>query len=187
MQYCRLYTDFENKILQRSTASPNARPTSNCYGYTSLCTTVGPSIKYVTMFLTNFDPPLRCHIKYVTHLGPPFLAAVHKVRHAIFTNFTPSVTPSVTLCHTSRNPPKVRHTSRTHPPIFSRSSTKTRTKAPYTNSLSIVRGVLSGGFVRGSIVWKVLSGVFLSVSPSVEIYLLQQKVKYHFTFHVSYV
>src|SRR6218665_420883 len=37
----------------------------------------GPSIKYVTLFLANFDPPLPCHTlshtprKYVTHLGPP--------------------------------------------------------------------------------------------------------------------
>src|SRR6218665_1151730 len=39
----------------------------------------GPSIKYVTLFWTNFDP-----------LPPP-----------------------VTLCHTSQDPTKVRHTSRT--------------------------------------------------------------------------
>src|SRR6218665_1946989 len=37
---------------------------------------LGPSIKYVTLFLANFDP-----------------------------------LPPVTLCHTSRDPPKVRHTS----------------------------------------------------------------------------
>ena len=41
-----------------------------------------PSIKYVTLFLANFDPPppvTLCHTsrevgtprKYVTHLGPP--------------------------------------------------------------------------------------------------------------------
>ena len=38
-----------------------------------------PSIKYVTLFCTNFDPPSLCHtlshiseppLKYVTHLGP---------------------------------------------------------------------------------------------------------------------
>src|SRR6218665_541524 len=39
------------------------------------------------------------------------LKAVHKVHHAIFGQFLP---PSpVTLCHTSRDPHKVRHTSRT--------------------------------------------------------------------------
>src|SRR6218665_1769403 len=41
---------------------------------------MGPSIKYVTLFLANFDPPPPvplCHTsrdcprKYVTHLGPP--------------------------------------------------------------------------------------------------------------------
>src|SRR6218665_3354111 len=39
---------------------------------------------------------------------------------------------------------------------------KTQTKAPCTNSLSIVRrGFCLGAFVRGSFVWKVLSGVVL--------------------------
>src|SRR6218665_301182 len=42
---------------------------------------MGPSIKYVTLFLANFYPPPPCHTsshipgppfrKYVTHLGPP--------------------------------------------------------------------------------------------------------------------
>src|SRR6218665_608509 len=74
---------------------------------------MGPSIKYVTLFLANFHP-----------------------------------LPPVTLCHTSRHPPKVRHTSRT--PIFSRSSTKNPDKRPCTNSLSIVCGVFCPGcFVRG--------------------------------------
>jgi len=43
------------------------------------------------------------------------LVAVPKVRHAIFKYFGPILTlhPSVTLCHTSWDPPKVRHTSRT--------------------------------------------------------------------------
>ena len=99
-----------------------------------------PSIKYVTLFLVNFDPP-----------------------------------PPVTLCHTSRDPPKVRHTSRT-PPIFRRPSKKSRTKVPCTNAIPIVRGgFCPGGFCPG---W------FLSVPPSVTIHLLQQKVKHHFKFHV---
>src|SRR6218665_3668703 len=42
--------------------------------------TKGPSIKYVTLFFANFDPPPSCHTlshipgpprKYVTQLGPP--------------------------------------------------------------------------------------------------------------------
>src|SRR6218665_2021516 len=42
----------------------------------------GPSIKYVMLFLANFDPPppvTLCHTsrdpqKYVTHLGPPIFS-----------------------------------------------------------------------------------------------------------------
>src|SRR6218665_3006586 len=87
---------------------------------------VGPSIKYITLFLANFDPPSPCH----------------------------------TLSHIPR-PPKVRHTSRTTPPPnFSRISTKTLTKAPCTNSLSIVRGGFCPEFL--SFVWKVLSVPLLS-------------------------
>src|SRR6218665_3269191 len=57
----------------------------------------GPSIKYVTLFLVNFDPPppvTLCHTsrdpqKYVTHLGPPiFVGLVQKARtKAPCTNF----------------------------------------------------------------------------------------------------
>src|SRR6218665_268643 len=75
--------------------------------------------------------------------------------------FWPILTPSppVTLCHTSRDPPKVRHTFRT-PRFLLGLVQKTRTKAPCTNSLSIVRGGFClGAFVRGSFVWKLLSGV----------------------------
>ena len=48
--------------------------------------------------------------------------------------------------------------------------------------LSIVRvGFCPGAFVRGSFVWKVLSGVdIVRIPPSVRIHLLQQKVKNHF-------
>src|SRR6218665_3336631 len=74
---------------------------------------MGPSIKYVTLFLANFDP-LPCH----------------------------------TLSHIP-GPPKVRHTSRT-PRFLVGLVQKTQTKAPCTNSLSIVRGgICPGGFVRG--------------------------------------
>src|SRR6218665_233323 len=56
----------------------------------------------------------------------------------------------LTLCHTVTHPwtSEVGHTSRT--PHFSRPSTKTQTKPPCTNSLSIVRGgFCPGAFVRG--------------------------------------
>ena len=68
--------------------------------------------------------------------------AIHKVRHDIFGQFLPP--PSVTLCHTSRDPPKVRHTSRSDLPPILVGSTKNLDKNLCTNSLSIVRGV----FVR---------------------------------------
>ena len=115
------------------------------------------------------------------------LGAVHKVRHAIFGQFLPL--PPVTLRHTSRDPPKVRHTSRT-PPIFRRPSRKHPDKSPLCKfCLNCSRGVLSGGFVRGSFVWKVLSGVVFVRSRSVRIHvhLLQRKVKHHFKFPVSYM
>src|SRR6218665_4184245 len=77
---------------------------------------MGPSIKYVTLFLANFDPPLP-----------------------------------VTLCHshTSRDPPKVRHTSRT-PRFLVGLVEKSRTKFPSTIIiyLNCSRRFLSGGFVR---------------------------------------
>src|SRR6218665_3211126 len=89
---------------------------------------------------------------------------------------------SVTLCHTSQDPQKERHTSRT-PPIFSRPSTKNPDKSPlYKFSLNCSQGFLSGGFVR-----KVLFGVVLPIFPSVRVHLLQQKCKHHFKFHVSNV
>src|SRR6218665_791077 len=111
----------------------------------------GEAIKYVTLFLANFDPPSLCHTlshipgplkKYVTHIGPHTQFLVGLVL-------------------------------------------KARTKDPYTNSLSIV----GGGFCFGvlSFVWKVLSGVVLSVPPSVRLHLFQQNVKHHFKFHVSHV
>src|SRR6218665_791869 len=75
----------------------------------------GPSIKYVTLFLANIDPPPPCH----------------------------------TLSHIQGPPKKVRHTSRTLR-FLVHLVQKSRTKAPCTNSLSIVHGgfcpgVLSGG------------------------------------------
>src|SRR6218665_2159104 len=113
-------------------------------------------------------------------LEPP--SPWHKVRHAILVNFTPS---PVTLCHTSRGPQK--YVTHLGPPIFSRPSTKNPDKAHCTNSLTCSRrfciGVLSEGLLSG----RFCPGWFLSVPPSVRIHLLQQKVKHHFKFLVSYV
>src|SRR6218665_1950924 len=98
---------------------------------------MGPSIKYVTLFLANFAPLPLSH--FVTHISDP--------------------------------------------PIFSRPSTKIPDKSPlYKFYLNCSRRFLSGGFVRGF-----CPGWFLSVPPSVTIHLLQQKVKHHFKFHVSYL
>src|SRR6218665_525530 len=73
-------------------------------------------------------------------------------------NFYP---PSpVTLCHTSRDPQSTSHISDPLPRFFSRPSTKNPDKSPlYKFSLNCLRGFCPGGFVRGSLVWKVLSGV----------------------------
>src|SRR6218665_2832097 len=112
----------------------------------------GPSIKYVALFLANFDPLPLSH--FVTHPGTP-----QSTSHISTPRFLVGLVQ------------------------------KSRTKATCANSLSVVRGgCCPGGFVRGSFDWKVLSrGWFLSVPPSVRIHLLQQKVKHHFKFHVSYV
>src|SRR6218665_3132535 len=53
---------------------------------------MGPFIKYVTLFWTNFDAPppvTHCHtsrdpLKYVTHLGTPEFSVVHAYIH-VFT------------------------------------------------------------------------------------------------------
>src|SRR6218665_1328844 len=103
---------------------------------------LGPSIKYVTLFLANFDPLPLSH--FVTHLGPP---------------------------------------------IFSRPSTKIPDKSPlYKFFLSCSRWFLSEGALSEDL----LSGRFcpvwfLSIPPSVTIHLIQQNIKHHFKFHISYV
>src|SRR6218665_3697649 len=96
--------------------------------------------------------------------------AVHKVRHAIFGQFLPP--PPVTLCHTSRDTPEsTSHIS--DPPRFLVGLVqKTQTKAPCTNSLSIVRGgFCPGGLSGGLLSGRFCPGWFLSVPPSVRIHL----------------
>src|SRR6218665_3648972 len=103
------------------------------------------------------------------------------------TLFWPILTPPppVTLCHTSPDPPENTSPISGPPPIFSRPSTKTRTKAlvqilSQLFARAFVRGLLSGGLLSGSF----CPGWFVSVPPSVRIHLLQQKVKHHLKFHV---
>src|SRR6218665_2694209 len=79
------------------------------------------------------------------------LGAVHKVRYAIFGHFLPP--PSVTLRHTSRDPPEsTSHIS--DPPIIKKPSTKNPDKSPLVQILSqlfegFCPGVLSEGILSG--------------------------------------
>src|SRR6218665_4046229 len=91
-------------------------------------------------------------------------------------NFDPPL-PCHTLSHIPGPPESTSHISEPPSPIFSRPSTKTRTKAPCITSLSIVRG----GFCPGGFVWGGLCPF-----PLLSEYVLQQKVKHHFKFHISY-
>src|SRR6218665_693459 len=102
--------------------------------------------------------------------------------------FWPILTPSP--CHTLSHipePPQKKYVTHLGPPFLFLGGLlqKTRTKILCTNSLSIVHGVFSRGLY--SLVWKVLFGVVFVRSPSVRIHLLQQKVKHHLKFQVSYV
>src|SRR6218665_2533039 len=94
------------------------------------------------------------------------------------------------LCHTLSHipgpPPKVRHTSGT-PRFLVGLVQKTQTKTPCTNSHSIVRGgFCPGGFVRGSFVWKVLSGVGFVHSPFCQntCYNRKSNITLNFMFHM---
>src|SRR6218665_595931 len=59
--------------------------------------------------------------------------------------------------HPGPPPPEVRHTSRTHPPIFRRPSTKNPDKSPLVQILS---QVFAGAFVRRVLSEGLLSGRF---------------------------
>jgi len=75
-----------------------------------------------------------------------YLRAIHKVCHAIFGQFWPP--PPVTLCHTSRDPPK--YATHLRPPNFNRPSKKNLDKIPlYKFSLNCSFGFFSGGFCQG--------------------------------------
>src|SRR6218665_605575 len=86
---------------------------------------------------------------YCTAVRYPHLGAVHKVRHANFCQFW----PPVTLCHTSREPPKyVTHFG--PPSIFSRPGTKNPDKSPlYQFALNCSWGFCQGVFCLEGFVW----------------------------------
>src|SRR6218665_1989409 len=94
--------------------------------------------------------------------------------------------PPVTLCHTSRDPQK--YVTHLGPPDFLVGLVQTiRTKTLCTNSLNCSRSFVREGLSEGLWTGRFCPGGFLSIPPSVTIHLLQQKVKHHFKFHVSYV
>src|SRR6218665_1948554 len=98
-----------------------------------------------------------------------------------WSNLTPPP-PCHTLLHIPGPPKSTSHIM--DPPI---SSSKNQDKSPCTNSLSIIRGGLCPGLLsRGLLSGRFCPGWFLSIPSSVRIHLLQQKVKNHFKFHVSY-
>ena len=94
---------------------------------------MGPSIKYVTLFLANLSPS-PCHT--LSHIPGP----------------TPQSTSHISDL----------------PRYFSKPSTKNPDKSPlYKFSLNCSRGFCPVGFVRESLVWKVLSGaVYINTSPA---------------------
>src|SRR6218665_1932969 len=98
---------------------------SSCSCSLHVMSFVGPSVKYVTLFLANFDSPPLSH----------------------FVN-----------CHTSRDSPKVRHTSLTLS-IFSRPSTKTHRAYKAPVGLQILTQLFVG-FLSGVLSKSLLSGRF---------------------------
>ena len=107
--------------------------------------------------------------------------AVHKVRHAIFGQFLSP--PPVTLRHTFRDPPKVRHTSRT--PDFQKAQYKKPGQKPLVQILSqLLAGVLSGGLLSG----RFCLGWFMSVPVLSEYicYIRKLNITLNFMFRILY-
>src|SRR6218665_2094510 len=110
--------------------------------------------------------------------------AVHKVRHAIFGQFLPPL--PVTLCHTSRDSPKVRHTSRT-PRFLVGLVQKNPDKSPlYKFSLNCLRGFLFGILSEGLLSGRFGPGWFLSI-PFLSEYICYDRklnITLNFMFHM---
>src|SRR6218665_3515227 len=91
---------------------------------------------------------------------------------------------SVTLCHTSRDPPKVRHTSRTPPPRFLVGLVQKPDKSPlYEFSLNCSLGFCPGGLSRGLLSGRFCPGRFLSMSEYI-CYHRKLKITLNFMFHM---
>src|SRR6218665_171459 len=89
------------------------------------------------------------------------------------------------VTHPGTSPKSTSHIS--DPPIFSRPSTKTRTKAPCTNSLSIVHGGLCSGLLTGvSCVESFVRGDFCPFPLLLEYICYNRKLKItlDFMFHM---
>ena len=103
------------------------------------------------------------------------LGALHKVRHNIFGQFLPPSLLSHFVTHLGPSPRFL----------------EGLVQKPLVPILSqLFAGVFVRRFcqsLRGSFVWRVLSGVVFVRSRSVRIHLLHQEVKHHFKFHVLYV
>src|SRR6218665_1111832 len=103
--------------------------------------------------------------------------------------FWPILPPPLPLSHFVTHPwtlPKVHHTSRT-PRFLVGLVQKTRTKAPCTNSLSIVRGrFLPVGFVRGLLSGRFCLGGFcpLSLLPEYICYNRKVNITLNFMFQM---
>src|SRR6218665_2426618 len=152
-------------------------------------------LSHITI-LINLSPKLRAPKRPVWYKNPSGTTiptdglvskgSVHKVRYAIFGQFLPP-SPCHTLSHIPGSPESTSHILDPLPRFLVGLVKISRTKAPCTNSLSIVRegfcpGVLSEGLLSG----RFSPGWFLSIPPSVRIHLLQQKVNItlNFMFHM---
>src|SRR6218665_3618766 len=116
----------------------------------------------ITTRIASFKLAMGPSIKYVTLFSA---------------NFNPR-SPCHTLSHIP-GPPQKYVTHLGIPRLLVGLVQKTRTKAPCTNSLSIIRGGFCPGFVLSG---RFRLGWILSVPSSVRIHLLQEKVKHHFKF-----
>src|SRR6218665_3531631 len=94
------------------------------------------------------------------------------------------------LCHTLSHipgPPESTSHISDPPPIFRRPSTENPDKSPlYKFCLNCSREFCPGGFVRGSFVWKVLFGWFLSVPVLLEYicYIRKLNITLNFMFRM---
>src|SRR6218665_3776832 len=133
---------------------------------------------------------LGCRGKGDHHLAVVYRRQIKgpSIKYSTSRYFWPILTPSP--CHTlSHIPGPPKSTSHISDPTFLEGLVqKTRTKAPCTNSLSIIlfAGVYVWGFLRGLLSGRFCPGWFLCVPPSVRIHLYYRKlsITLNFRFHM---